>query len=132
MSERPTLILVAVTKRRLATPATDRESQALTFRILTAMDKLARHENGTLTDEAIAAIDPACDHFVELHTEIMKLVAKRSGTSDPAQLCKNFEPAYKVLEKPETFEVFANLNPSLREAEKLCCARYHRVAETAA
>jgi hypothetical protein len=104
----------------------------LTFRILTALDKLARHENGTLTDEAIAVIEPACDHFVELHTEIMKLAPKRSGPCDPAQRCKDFEPARKVFEKPDTFEVFANLNPSLREAEKLCCPRYGRRAAEAA
>jgi len=132
MSERPILILVAVTKRCLATPATDPESQVLTFRILTALDKLARHENGTLTAEAIAAIEPACDRFAELHTEIMKLVPKRAGPFDPAQRCRDHTPAFAVLEKPETFEVFANLNPGLREAEKLCCARYRRVAETAA
>jgi hypothetical protein len=133
MTDRHVLILVAVVKRSLVTPATDPESQALTFRILTSLDKLARHENGTLTDEAIAAIEPACDHFVELHAEIMKLAPKRSGPFDPAQRCKDFEPARKVFEKPETFEAFANLNPSLREAEKLCSYRYgHRVAGTAA
>jgi hypothetical protein len=133
MSDRYVLILVAVTKRSLATPTTDRESQALNFRILTALDRLTRNENGTLTAEAIAAIEPACDHFVELHTEIMKLVPKRSGPFDPAQRCKDFEPARKVFEKSETFEAFANLNPSLREAQKLCCSRYgHRVGKTAA
>lgn len=132
MSDRPALILVAVIKRSLATPATDPESQALTFRILSALDKLAHHENGTLTDEAIAAIEPACDRFVELHSEILKLVPKRSGAFDRAQRCKDFDPAFKLLEKPDTFEVFANLNPSLREAEKRCCARYGRRAETAA
>jgi hypothetical protein len=132
MIDRHVLILVAVTKRSLATPATDPQSRALTLRILTALDKLARHENGTLTDEAIAAIEPACDRFVELHTEIMKLAPKRSGPCDPAQRCKDHKPAFDVFEKPETFDVFANLNPSLREAEKLCCARYVRRAETAA
>jgi hypothetical protein len=133
MTERPTLIMIAVVKRSLATPATDPQSQSLTFRILTALDKLAHHENGTLTDEAIAAIEPACDRFVELHTEIMKLVPKRAGPFDPAQRCKDHKPAFDVFEKPETFEVFANLNPSLRDAEKLCCAFYdRRVAETAA
>jgi benzoyl-CoA reductase/2-hydroxyglutaryl-CoA dehydratase subunit BcrC/BadD/HgdB len=132
MTGRPALILVAATKRCLATPATDRESQALTFRILTALDKLARHENGTLTDEAIAAIEPACDRFAELYTEIMKLVPKRAAPFDPAQRCKDFEPAFKVFEKPETFEVFANLNASLREAEKLCSPRYGRRAAEAA
>jgi hypothetical protein len=132
MTDRSVLIMVAVTKRSLATPATDPESRALTFRILTALDKLAHHENGTLTDEAIAAIEPACDRFVELHTEIMKLMPKRSGPFDPAQRCKDFEPARKVFEKPDTFEVFANLNPSLREAEKLCSYRYSRRAAEAA
>jgi hypothetical protein len=126
MSGRPALISVAVVKRRLATPSTAPESQALTFRILTALDKLVRHENGSLTDEAVAAIEPACDRFAELHTEIMKLVPKRSGPFDSAQRCKDFDPAFKMLEKPETFEVFANLNPSLREAEKLCSYRYGR------
>jgi hypothetical protein len=133
MSDRYVLILVAFTKRSLAKPATDPQLQALTFRILTALDKLTRNENGTLTAEAIAAIEPACDRFVELYTEIMKLVPKRSGPFDPAQRCKDFEPARKVFEKPETFEVFANLNPSLREAQNLCCYRYGRlVGETAA
>ena len=132
MTERPVLIMVAATKRSLATPATDRESQALTFRILTALDKLAHHENGTLTDEAIAAIEPACERFAELFNEIMKLVPKRAGPFDPAQRCKDHKPAFDVFDKPDTFEVFANLNPSLRDAEKLCCARYVRRAETAA
>ena len=128
MTERPVLILVAAVKRSLATPATDPQSQALTFRILTALDKLAHHENGTLTDEAIAAIEPACDRFAELFNEIMKLVPKRAAPVDPAQRCKDHKPAFDVFEKPETFEVFANLNPSLREAEKLCRPRYARVA----
>jgi hypothetical protein len=132
MSERHVLILVAATKRSLATPATDRESQALTFRILTALDRLARHVNGTLTAEAIAAIEPACDRFAELFNEIMKLVPKRASPFDPALRCSDHKPAFDVLEKPETFEVFANLNPSLREAAKLCCARYDRHVETAA
>jgi hypothetical protein len=133
MSERPVLILVAAVKRSLATPATDPESQALTFRILTALDKLAHHQNGTLTDEAIAAIEPACDRFTELYAEIMKLVPKRAGPFDPAQRCKDHKPAFDVFEKPETFDVFANLNPSLREAEKLCCSRFdRRVAGAAA
>jgi hypothetical protein len=126
MTERPVLILVAVVKRNLATPATDPQSQALTFRILTALDKLARHENGTLTDEAVAAIEPACDRFVELHTEIMKLVPKRAAPVDQAQRCRDHKPAFDLFEKPETFEVFANLNPSLRDAEKLCSYRYSR------
>jgi len=63
MTDRYVLILVAVVKRSLVTPATDPESQALTFRILTALDKLARHENGTLTDEAIAAIQAGLRSF---------------------------------------------------------------------
>jgi hypothetical protein len=128
MSERPVLILVAVTKQILATPVTDRESQALTFRILTALDKLARHENGALTEAAVAATEPACARFIELYAEIMKLVPKRSGPSDPAQRCKDSEPAHRMFENPDTFDVFAKLNPSLRQAEKLCCARYARPA----
>jgi hypothetical protein len=132
MTDRSALIMVAATKRCLATPATDPQSQALTFRILTALDKLAHNENGTLTDEAIAAIEPACDRFAELYNEIMKLAPKRAAPCDPAQRCRDLTPVFDVLEKSETFEVFANLNPSLRDAEKLCCARYFRPAGAAA
>jgi hypothetical protein len=121
-----TLIMVAIAKQKLATPATNPESQALTFRILTALDKLAHNKNGTLTNEAIAAVTPACDRFAELYDEIMKLVPKRVGPFDPAQRCKDHKPAFDVLEKPEMFEAFASLNPSLREVEKLCSYRYSR------
>jgi hypothetical protein len=121
-----TLIMTAVVKKNLATSATDPESRALTLRILTALHKLAHNKNGTLTDEAIAAIEPACDRFAELYDEIMKLVPKRVGPFDPAQRCRDHKPAFDVLEKPEMFEVFANLNPSLLEAQKLCSYRYSR------
>ena len=127
-----TLIMVAIAKQKLATPATDPESRALTFRILTALDKLAHNKNGTLTDEAIAAVTPACDRFAELYDEIMKLVPKRAAPFDPAQRCRDHKPAFEVLEKPEMFEAFASLNPSLREAKKLCGYRYEfREMETA-
>jgi hypothetical protein len=118
--------MVAIAKQKLATPATNPESQALTFRILTALDKLAHNKNGTLTNEAIAAVAPACDRFAEIYNEIMKLVPKRVGPFDPAQRCMDHKPAFDVLEKPEMFEVFANLNPSLLEAQKLCSYRYSR------
>ena len=119
-----TLIMTAVVKKNLATPATDPESRALTLRVLTALHKLAHNKNGTLTDEAIAAIEPACDRFAELYNEIMKLVPKRAAPVDPAQRCKDHQPAFDMLEKPEMFEAFANLNSSLREAKKLCSSYY--------
>jgi hypothetical protein len=132
MSDAYELILVAMVKRNVATPAPDPQSQALILRILDAMDKLARHENGALTHEAIAAVAPACDRFAELYDEIMKLVPKRAAPFDVAQRCRDHMPAWRVFDEPDTFAAFVSLNPSLREAEKLC-SRFGRCSgETAA
>jgi hypothetical protein len=124
------LILVAMVKRNLATPATDPQSQALALRILTALDRLARHENGALTHEAIAAVAPACDRFAELHDEIMKLVPKRAASVDIAQRCNDSMPAWKVFN--DNLAAFVSLNPSLREAKQLCSRFGRRSGETAA
>jgi hypothetical protein len=121
------LISIAVAKRYLARLSTDPEWQRMTLQILDAMDKLTRNDNG-LTHAAIAAIAPACDRFIELHDEIMKLVPERAAPFDMEQRCNDYMPAWKVFNNPDTFSAFVSLNPSLREASMLCSRYGERAA----
>jgi hypothetical protein len=100
------MIIAAYVKRILIMPEVkltpNEQLQAL--RSLNAMVDL------TFTAEALQAIEPACDTFMEMVDEAMKADKDR----------KRCNESFTILTSEEVFDNLTRLNPSLIEARKLC------------
>jgi hypothetical protein len=111
---RSTMVTISIAKRYLASPDTPKP---IALRYLQAFERLTSGNNPLLVAEIVAAIEPACDAAHELYREIMKLVPPRGiAEVDPAQRCRDHEPAWEVISSPDTFAAFVALNPSLLTA----------------
>jgi hypothetical protein len=99
------LVVVAVTKRAVS------EYEMTGGQRLALLQKLGNLQDSYLTPEAVAAVAPACDTFMEIFREAKKL----NDASDPGGT-----PSAKMLVSADVFDHLRRLNPSIDAAISIC------------
>jgi hypothetical protein len=99
------VIVVAVTKRVLT------ECEMTVAQRLDVLQKLGNLQDNYLTPAAVAAVEPACETFMEIVREARKL----DDGSDPGRTASS-----KMLVSADVFAHLRRLNPSLDTAMSIC------------